>query len=105
MIASGSWRCGRRCLLGMASLVILAWLASSALAQGPQVDVENPPGAPEGRGLLGPALGASGTSAFEATPVLTQESIVGGRAGPSVSRVPVTSLKTPQPAVPRISRV
>jgi cobalt-zinc-cadmium efflux system outer membrane protein len=72
--------------------------------QGPQVDVENPPGSPTGRGSLGPALGASGTSGFDATKITSQESILGGRPGTS-SKVAVNQLSAPQPAVSRIPSI
>jgi cobalt-zinc-cadmium efflux system outer membrane protein len=89
---------------GASILVVLTWLtiASEVVAQGPQVDVENPPGSPSARGRLGPVLGASGTSGFDATPVTTQQSIFGGRPGPSATRAPINQLAAPQPPVMRI---
>jgi cobalt-zinc-cadmium efflux system outer membrane protein len=89
------------------ALVTLAcgFLASVACAQGPNVDVENPPGSPQARGRLGPALGASGTSGFDASPVTTQQSIFGGRPGPAATRVPINQLAAPQPAVMRIQQL
>jgi outer membrane protein, heavy metal efflux system len=71
-------------------------------AQGPQVDVDNPPGAPSSRGRLGPALGASGTSGFDANPVTTQESVFSGRPGAGATRVPINQLAAPQPPVMRL---
>jgi cobalt-zinc-cadmium efflux system outer membrane protein len=80
-------------------------IADQTRVHGQQVDVENPPGAPEVRGKLGPALGASGTSGFDATPITTQQSIFGGRPGPSATRVPINQLAAPQPAVMRIQPI
>ena len=75
---------------------------SACLAQGPQFDVADPPGSPDARGRLGPAVGASGTSGFDSTPVVSQPSFVGGRAGPSGTRVAIDQLSSPQPAVMQI---
>jgi cobalt-zinc-cadmium efflux system outer membrane protein len=94
-------RAGARGLLVLALLA----LAGPAWGQGPQVDVENPPGSPVARGKLGPALGASGTSGFDATPVAPQQSIFGGRPGPSATRAPINQLAAPQPAVIRIQPI
>lgn len=82
-----------------------ALLSSTALAQGPQVDVDNPPGSPISRGRLGSPLGASGTSGFDATPIQQQQSIFGGRPGPSATRAPLNQLAAPQPAVMRIQSI
>ncbi len=78
---------------------LLMAMASNASAQGPQVDVEDPPGASNARGGLGPSLGASGTSAFDVNPVTTQDSLFGGRPGPSVTRVPLDQLSSPTAAI------
>lgn len=88
----------------IAGLIVLAafHVGPAARAQGPQVDVNNPPGAPEARGKLGAVLGASGTSGFDATPIQTQQSIFGGRPGPSATRAPLNQLSAPQPPVMRI---
>jgi cobalt-zinc-cadmium efflux system outer membrane protein len=67
-------------------MLALATGISTARGQAPQVDVENPPGVPDARGKLGPAIGASGTSAFD-NPAVGNP--IGGRPGPSVSRAPV----------------
>jgi cobalt-zinc-cadmium efflux system outer membrane protein len=75
-------------------------LAGKVRGQGPQVDVDTPPGSPEGRGRLGPALGSSGTSAFDGAPIAQQESLFGGRPGPSVTRAPVNQLNPPPATVP-----
>jgi outer membrane protein, heavy metal efflux system len=90
---------------GIVALTALSLCGSTAQAQGPQFDVDNPPGAPESRGRLGAALGASGTSGFDATPVTAQQSIFGGRPGPSATRAPINQLGAPQPAVMRIQRI
>jgi outer membrane protein, heavy metal efflux system len=98
---------GRQAARLAGPLVLLVFLAVPGVvsAQGPQVDVDNPPGAPDARGKLGPALGASGTSGFDATPVVNQESVFGGRPGPGATRAPVNQLAAPQPAVMRVKRV
>jgi cobalt-zinc-cadmium efflux system outer membrane protein len=83
----------------------LALPCGRAVAQGPNVDVENPPGANFSRGRLGPALGASGTSGFDATPIQAQQSIFGGRLGASGTRAPINTLSAPQPAVMQISPI
>src|SRR4051794_9232740 len=74
-------------------------LASTARGQGPQVEVESPPGSSDSRGRLGPALGSSGTSAFDGTPIAQQESMFGGRPGPSVTRAPINQLNQPHAAI------
>ena len=58
----------------------------------PQVDVGSPPGVPDARGKLGPAIGASGTSAFDDS--AEQGRPIGGRPGPSASRAPITAART-----------
>src|SRR4051794_6998012 len=87
---------------GARLLLVVACLTPSATAigQGPQVDVETPPGASHGRGRLGRAIGSSGTSAFDGMPITQQESIFGGRPGPSVTRAPVNQLNPQQGVVP-----
>jgi cobalt-zinc-cadmium efflux system outer membrane protein len=85
-------------LLALAAGVVSP-LVPRARAQGPQVDIENPPGTPEGRGTLGPALGASGTSSFEALNLTPQGNIFSGRPGPSVTRAPINQLNAPTPPV------
>ena len=85
----------RPCLrIGAAALMlaamILAIASDRALAQGPQVDTGAPPGVPDARGKIGPALGASGGVSFETSPILDRP--LGGRAGPSASRAPVGGL-------------
>ncbi|WP_165227511.1 TolC family protein [Aquisphaera insulae] len=82
---------------------LTAWLvlglAATARAQGPQIDVDNPPGTPRGGSLFGATPGASGTSLFRNTPG-SSDIPIGGRAGPSVSRAPVGALM-PQTYQPR----
>jgi cobalt-zinc-cadmium efflux system outer membrane protein len=96
--------CAQRLALSiMLGLILLP--ALPARGQGPQVDVNNPPGAPTARGRLGAALGASGTSGFDASPVTTQQSIFGGRPGPSATRAPINQLGAPEPAVMRIQPI
>ena len=90
-----------------APLVLLLGMAAPgvASAQGPQVDVDNPPGAPDARGKLGPALGASGTSGFDASPVNYQQSVFGGRPGAGATRAPVNQLAAPLPPVMQVKPV
>jgi len=98
-------RRGPNLRLGWALLLALlaAGVGSRARAQGPQFDVNNPPGSPDARGKLGAALGASGTSGFDATPVVNQQSIFGGRPGNSTPHVPLNQLNAPRPAVIQIT--
>src|SRR5262245_35471904 len=96
---------GWRRIEGLGAVAVAAaclLIGSELRAQGPQVDVENPPGSPHARVRLGQPLGASGTSGFDATPVTSQQSIFGGRPGPSASRAPINQLAAPQPPVMRI---
>src|SRR5947209_1036483 len=88
MRTTEEWRPVWRQRGGVWLLLVLPLLviADTAHAQGPQVDIDTPPGSPEGRGRLGPALGSSGTSGFDVAPITQQESIFGGRPGPSVTR-------------------
>jgi outer membrane protein, heavy metal efflux system len=82
-----------------ATLLVLAWVvhssAASALhAQGPSIDVDTPPGVPEGRGKLGPALGAAGTSETDSSPGQEQRPL-SGRVGPSGPRAPASAVNPP----------
>jgi cobalt-zinc-cadmium efflux system outer membrane protein len=77
----------RRVSVGLMTIVALMAGGSVAWPQAPQIDVQGPPGLPEARGRLGPAIGASGTSSFEDAG--NQGRPLGGRPGPSVSRAPV----------------
>jgi cobalt-zinc-cadmium efflux system outer membrane protein len=55
------------------------------------VDVDNPPGVSGGESMLGSAIGAAGFSLFQNLPGST-EAPIGGRAGPSVSRAPISGV-------------
>jgi cobalt-zinc-cadmium efflux system outer membrane protein len=90
---------------GIALLILLAGISETGRAQGPQVDVDNPPGSPDARGKLGAPLGASGTSGFDARPVTAQESIFGGRPGPTATRAPINQLNPPSAPVATIKPV
>lgn len=72
---------------------VLTLLASvlPCYGQGPSVDIEGPPGAPESRSRLGTPIGSAGISSFDSAPG-SQDRPIGGRAGPSVSRAPVGAL-------------
>ncbi len=88
------------------ALIALAGLARTAAAQGPQVDIDSPPGAPNARGKLGVARGASGTSGFDGTPVTNMQSVFGGRAGTASTHAPLNQLNPPGPPVaPRVAVV
>ena len=86
---------GDRLRSGLIVCGVVLGLAASAQAQGPQVDIDNPPGRSDARGKLGPALGASSTSGFDGTPVTAQQSIIAGRPGPGATRVPINQLARP----------
>jgi cobalt-zinc-cadmium efflux system outer membrane protein len=88
----------------MVVLLVLIW-SRETLAQGPQVDIDNPPGAPDSRGKLGATIGASGTSGFDVVGVSTQPSLLGGRPGPSSTRVPINQLMQPQAPVTQIQSI
>lgn len=77
------------CLRLLASAATLLALAagSRAFGQAAEFDIPGPPGVAEGRNLLGPAMGASGYSPFGAG----DPPVMGGRAGPSVTRAPLDS--------------
>jgi cobalt-zinc-cadmium efflux system outer membrane protein len=78
-------------LVGIVGLVA----SPQGRAQGPTVDVDNPPGVSAGESMLGPAIGAAGISLFQETPGSTSAPI-GNRPGPSVGRAPASGLY-PQP--------
>ena len=103
MDQSGKTRWMSRRLLA-AGLIALAW-CGPARAQGPQVDIDNPPGAPDARGSLGPAVGSSGTSAFNVLGVTTQPSLVSNRPGAGVSRVPINQISQPSAPVTSIKPI
>src|SRR5262249_5801714 len=48
---------------------------------------------------------ASGTSGFDASPITNQQSVFGGRPGPSSTRVAVNQLSAPQPPVSRLPSI
>ncbi len=84
---------GKRSVLAIVAIVLaVAAPATRCGAQGPQVNTDSPPGAPNARGTLGAALGASGTSGFDASPIQQQQSIFGGRPGPTATRAPINQL-------------
>jgi cobalt-zinc-cadmium efflux system outer membrane protein len=60
-------------------------------AQGPSIDVDDPPGVSRGGSKLGDAIGAAGATRFQNVPGST-DAPIGGRAGPSVSRAPISGL-------------
>lgn len=96
----GTWP---RTALPLASVLACCLMAPwPAAAQAPQVDIDEPPGVSIGRGRLGPPVGASGTSGFDASSFTDQQTIVGGRVGPSVTRVPFNQLAAPTAPVPSI---
>jgi cobalt-zinc-cadmium efflux system outer membrane protein len=96
-VCTGLWR--RHLGTGLIGGFLLLVASRGALAQGPAVDVDNPPGLGQGESMLGPAIGASGSSIFQNLPGAT-EAPIGGRPGPSVSRAPISSLNPP----PRVRR-
>jgi cobalt-zinc-cadmium efflux system outer membrane protein len=97
----------RRCWTALTSILVVAvWaIPASVQAQGPQVNVDNPPGSLNSRGKLGAALGASGTSGFDASSVQPQQSIFSGRPGPGATRVPINQIGQPRQAVIPISSI
>jgi cobalt-zinc-cadmium efflux system outer membrane protein len=83
------WHC--HVSFGLATWILAQAAALPARAQGPTVDVENPPGVSSGESMLGQAIGAAGFSLFQNLPGAS-EAPIGGRPGPSVSRAPISSL-------------
>jgi cobalt-zinc-cadmium efflux system outer membrane protein len=89
-------RLGFRTLSVAFALALL--VGSTSRAQAPQVDVDNPPGVPEGVGRLGPPIGSSGTSSFDANGV--NPLTLGGRPGASAGRAPIGEINaTPKPMI------
>jgi cobalt-zinc-cadmium efflux system outer membrane protein len=80
-----------RLLSAWAVAALLLASGSKAFGQAAEFDVPNPPGVAEGRNLLGPAPGASGSSSFAPSSM----GVMGGRAGPSVTRAPLNSATPP----------
>jgi cobalt-zinc-cadmium efflux system outer membrane protein len=89
------------------TLIMVAWVFTPTIgwAQGPTFDVGSPQGAPNARGKLGAALGASGTSGFDATSITPQQSIFGGRPGPSATRAPINQLSQARPPIVPIQSI
>ncbi len=79
------------------AVLLLAATCSRAFGQGVDIDVLDPPGLAEGTNKLGPALGAAGHAPFGPS----SGGVVGGRAGPSVTRAPLNSA-TPTAALRRL---
>ncbi|MGC8642552.1 MAG: TolC family protein [Isosphaeraceae bacterium] len=84
----GELRCGSRRML-VAVLVLLPWLAPAAFAQGPQFNIDQPPGASEGGSTLGQPLGQAGF-VEEGSPVSPRP--FSGRAGPAGSHAPAAGV-------------
>src|SRR4051794_12571759 len=83
---------GRHRAVAAVLVVLLAMTATTTTkAQGPQFNIDQPPGASEGISLLGPPLGHSGMLE-EGSPVSPRP--VSGRAGPQGSHAPVAGVST-----------
>ena len=79
--------------LAMLSVAICCLaLAGRAQAQGPQFNIDQPPGAAEGGSMLGPTLGQAGF-VEEGSPVSPRP--FSGRAGPQGSHAPLAGVTTP----------
>ncbi len=91
--AAASWAVAALCGLALCSAP-----SRVAVAQQAQVDIDSPPGSPDSRGALGPMIGASGTSGFDVTGINAQQSIFGGRPGPTATRAPINQLGPPSAA-------
>lgn len=72
-------------------LLLVVLSPASVRAQGPQIDVPDVPGVPNGRNRLGAPLGTSGAVSLE-NATEGADRPIGGRPGPSVSRAPVGGL-------------
>ena len=89
----GELRCSRWRLLVMVVILFLwSWITTGSRAQGPQFNVDQPPGSSEGGSTLGPALGQAGF-VEEGSPVSPRP--FSGRAGPGGSRAPVAGVTVP----------
>jgi outer membrane protein, heavy metal efflux system len=89
----GELRCSRwRLLVMVVILSLLPWLTTDSPAQGPQFNIDQPPGSSEGGSTLGPALGQAGF-VEEGSPVSPRP--FSGRAGPGGSRAPVAGVTVP----------
>ena len=91
--AAASWAVAALCGLALCSAP-----SRVAVAQQAEVDIDSPPGSPDSRGALGPMIGASGTSGFDVTGINAQQSIFGGRPGPTATRAPINQLGPPSAA-------
>ena len=85
----------RSAAAALCAFALSATLTRQAEAQQAQVDIDTPPGSPDGRGTLGPVIGASGTSGFDVSGVNAQQGIFGGRPGPTATRAPINQLSPP----------
>ena len=84
--------------------MLATWLAlalgDAAAAQGPSIDIGEPPGVSKGRGKLGPPLGEAETPELDSAPGTQDNRPVAGRLGPSVSRAPIGGLNPPTQPTP-----
>jgi cobalt-zinc-cadmium efflux system outer membrane protein len=78
-----------------ALLLVLLTLAHPARAQGPQINIENPPGASGGPSMVGEPLGSAGIEGGGPAPVTP----FSGRVGPMGSHAPVVGLSPPSAPV------
>lgn len=85
---AGKLRCGCRRML-VAVFFLLPWLAPESRAQGPQFNIDQPPGSSEGGSTLGRPLGQAGF-VEEGSPVSPRP--ITGRPGPGGSRAPVAGV-------------
>jgi cobalt-zinc-cadmium efflux system outer membrane protein len=74
-----------------AVLFVFFAMTATAKAQGPQFNIDQPPGASEGNSSLGPALGQSGMLE-EGSPISPRP--FSGRAGPQGGHAPVAGITT-----------
>ncbi|MGO9600234.1 MAG: TolC family protein [Isosphaeraceae bacterium] len=81
----------RQCGMAVSAIVLLT-LTSAARAQGPQFNIDQPPGASEGNSMLGPPLGQAGF-VEEGEPISPRP--FSGRAGPQGSHAPVAGVTAP----------
>jgi len=81
-----------RLTAGILAFTITLALASRARAQGPQFNIDQPPGAAQGNSALGPALGNAGF-VEEGSPVSPRP--FSGRAGPQGSHAPLAGVSAP----------
>ena len=93
----------RRIRLAVAfGIIMTLHAATKASAQGPQVNVDESPGVPNSLKKLGPPLGASGSSGFDATSLAP----IGGRTGAAGSRAPREAFdRTTRQSIDAISQI